>query len=391
MDLDQPLIPPPDGVTQNLHDPPSNRALAYVTLVITISTSGLSLGLRLYSDIFKARKVRKELFLASSAYITYLAFCACAIWGLGFITFIHTWDIRYRDLMGILHQVHVATCFYAATMLGVKSAILLEWIRIFVPRGTRNYFFWTAYVLIVLNVGFYSSAIVAASLSCIPERAIWDLRVKGKCINPRAIDIAGAAINVVIDFSIFILAQRVIWTLHMTPKKKIGVSLTFGVGLFACFAAIFRLVESVKLNGSKDQVYDSAPTALWAIGEMASAFIIFSAPSIPRLFRHHDGLMSRIFKNRSSSSSRRQKGAPSSNRPQDITPVVDGDHPYRVIHEATIASEESHGTQLAVLRAPYQAGDSVGRGGVLCSRDFSVTVEYNPDEAKDLMYRNHYG
>jgi hypothetical protein len=116
-------------------------------------------------------------------------------------------------------------------MLSLKTAIMKEWIDIFVPRGTRNTFFWISCGIIAYNVAFYSAAIIAANLSCIPQNAIWDVTVHGKCFNYKAMEMAGAAINLVSDLIILILPQRVIWTLNMSTSRKLGVSFIFAIGI----------------------------------------------------------------------------------------------------------------------------------------------------------------
>ncbi len=114
----------------------------------------------------------------------------------------------------------------------LKAAILLEWIRIFVPPGTRNLFFWTSTILIGLHTTFYIAWVITENLSCIPHRRIWDLTIPhGKCIDVRLIYLPVAAINLFADIIILLLPQRTIWTLHMTIKKKIGVALVFAIGI----------------------------------------------------------------------------------------------------------------------------------------------------------------
>lgn len=113
----------------------------------------------------------------------------------------------------------------------IKVAILLEWLHIFVPRGTRNYFFWIAHALMWINILFYSGAIIMLNLSCQPHAKYWDRLLPGKCVSDRPLDIASAIVNFLVDLGILCLPQKVIWTLNIPSQKRIGVSAVFSLGL----------------------------------------------------------------------------------------------------------------------------------------------------------------
>lgn len=85
--------------------------------------------------------------------------------------------------------------------------------------------------LIVANVLLYLSGAIATSLACLPLEKLWHPWVPGHCIDRRTLDLCTAAFNLVMDLSILILPQRVIWKLQMTAKRKLGVSLVFSIGL----------------------------------------------------------------------------------------------------------------------------------------------------------------
>lgn len=116
-------------------------------------------------------------------------------------------------------------------MLVTKPAILVEWVRIFVPRGTRNFFYWACYAALLFNVLYYIAAIISVNLACTPYRAIWDISIKGRCINSKALITSATAINLVSDIIILLLPQKIIWGLHISTKKKFGISVAFAIGV----------------------------------------------------------------------------------------------------------------------------------------------------------------
>ena len=124
----------------------------------------------------------------------------------------------------------LATNLFAVTIMLIKAAILLEWLRIFVAPGTRNYFYWITVVLLCIDFLFYSAAIISVNLTCIPHAKIWNRLLPGKCIDSKSVDITSAVINFVIDVVALILPQKVIWGLNMPFEKRLGVSAIFIVG-----------------------------------------------------------------------------------------------------------------------------------------------------------------
>lgn len=66
--------------------------------------------------------------------------------------------------------VHIASHFYSIVMAAMKTVILVEWIQIFVPRGTRNGFVYTSWVAIAVNLTFYIIAIILLNVSARPYR-----------------------------------------------------------------------------------------------------------------------------------------------------------------------------------------------------------------------------
>lgn len=127
--------------------------------------------------------------------------------------------------------MHVGANLIAVTIMIIKGAILLEWIHIFVPPGTRNYFYWTSTVVLYLHTFFYTSWIITKNLSCVPFNRIWDITVTdGGCVEIKHLFLPSASVNLVANMIILFLPQRAIWTLQMSVKKKVGAALIFFIG-----------------------------------------------------------------------------------------------------------------------------------------------------------------
>ncbi|KAI8961148.1 hypothetical protein F5Y11DRAFT_240518 [Daldinia sp. FL1419] len=284
--LDGPALAPPDGIESNFTNPPNMTAMAFAATTLCLVVSSLSVIVRLYSRFFCTRTPVIEDYLVVAAFGTYVGYIYVTYWlleDIGF--FVHQWDIRVKDMTTHLYIVHIGTNLYSATMIVMKASIPKEWCRIFAPHQHRSAFYWICHIIMVLNIIFYSIAILVENFSCFPHERIWDQLIPGRqCLNVNAILIAGASINIVLDFMILMLPQKVIWGLQMSKSKKIGVSLVFTIGLFACTSAVARLAYTVKYYFTDDKAYWLGALSLWCIAEMTCMFFIFAGPAIPAAF-----------------------------------------------------------------------------------------------------------
>jgi hypothetical protein len=165
---------------------------------------------------------------------------------------VHQWDVLVRDTIDFSYVspkpqlvcilpftanalafewVYIGGLLYNSAVAPIKVAIVMEWMRIFCPH-VRNYFYWTCQVIMWLNIVYYTCAMIIEAAQCIPQEKIWDPTVlEGSCLDTKKAVLTTASVNVVSDLVIFLAPQRVIWSLQLTTRKKIGVAVVFSVGL----------------------------------------------------------------------------------------------------------------------------------------------------------------
>ncbi|RYC59084.1 hypothetical protein CHU98_g7126 [Xylaria longipes] len=137
------------------------------------------------------------------------------------------------------------------------------------------------YTSVILS--FLVASVFALSFACIPYQRNWDFTVPGKCIKKSELEITSAAIHFASDIVILILPQKVIWSLHMSLKKKLGVSVIFSLGVLACISAILRLVSTIEYSTAPDVTYAVSAVILWALAEMTCGFIVLGMPTAPKV------------------------------------------------------------------------------------------------------------
>ncbi|KAI1361701.1 hypothetical protein F5Y08DRAFT_314086 [Xylaria arbuscula] len=285
MDPNRPGLEPPDGVIPDFDNPPNDNGQANAGIVICLLIVFISVSLRAYSKLFCVKQVHFEDYLALVALGPYIGF----VWGVYSLMnltgyFVHQWNVHIKVLPDALYVIYISTALFEATMGTLKTAILREWIRLFVPRGTKNRFYWACVILICLNILYYTASILASALSCSPHEKIWNKSLPGKCVDNKVIFVSSASINVVSDLAILILPQKIIWNLHTTKQKKIAVSSVFAIGVIACLVAAVRLGEAVVFLLSEDVIYHISSVSLWCLAELSVAFLVFSLPAIPKAF-----------------------------------------------------------------------------------------------------------
>ncbi|KAJ3575422.1 hypothetical protein NPX13_g4037 [Xylaria arbuscula] len=249
--LNGPALAPPPGVTSNLEHPPNSNVLGIVVTTLCLAISTVVFVLAAYAKLFCIKKVHIEDFFVLASYF-----------------------------------LHVGSLLYSVSIMLLKVAILVQWIRIFVPRGSKGSFYWTSYVLTLANVLLYSSIVISICTACRPYNRIWDETADGTCgANREIIYIAGAVGNLVSDVIITLLPQRVIWKLQVKTQKKIGIAFIFFVGLLTIIAGGFKVDASVHLYLDDDKIYQTSGVAVWAFAEVTCVLLVYCVPSIPKIFK----------------------------------------------------------------------------------------------------------
>ncbi|KAI0014735.1 hypothetical protein F4780DRAFT_788472 [Xylariomycetidae sp. FL0641] len=285
--LDGLALAPPAGITPELVNPPNRNGLGLAVTTVCLVVATIALLLAAYAKLRCVKKAHVEDFFVFSGYGLTIGVCYCLYaisTGVGF--YVHQWNVRVRDLAHMFYLVHVGSILYSVAIMIFKIAILLQWARLFVPRGHKGSFYWTCRTLILLNILLYVIIVVTICASCKPFRRLWDKTVPGTCaVSREAIDVATAVGNLISDLVILVLPQRVIWKLQLKMEKKIGIAFIFVAGVFALLSAGFRVDASSRFLRTEDKTYDITEVAFWALAELTCAILIFCVPSIPKIFK----------------------------------------------------------------------------------------------------------
>ncbi|KAI1170036.1 hypothetical protein F4777DRAFT_570789 [Nemania sp. FL0916] len=285
--LNGPALKPPPGITANFTHPHNLNAYAHASLTIFLVLSTIAVAGRVYARWVYLKCAHLGDYLLLISYLLYVA-CVALVWKLTEFPglFVHQWDFLVRDLIPYLHISFVVSNVFVVCLPTLKVAICLEWIHLFSPPGTRKFVFWTSYFVIALNVVFYFISLVLTNIACVPYEHTWNKLLPGTCTrsDTAKTGVAGAVINFVSDIIIFVIPQRTIWNLQMPVRRRLGVSIVFAMGIFACTAATARLVFSEKRGASDDFTYSFAAVAITALTEALCGLLVMCIPAIPKAY-----------------------------------------------------------------------------------------------------------
>ncbi|KAF9885399.1 hypothetical protein FE257_012921 [Aspergillus nanangensis] len=177
-----------------------------------------------------------------------------------------------------LAKIRLATqILYTLSSSFIKISILLLYRRLF--PNLRWFIFITIAFLAAMSIAF----ILAAVFQCNPVSKLFSPLEQDhvvSCFPPLAFWCDVSATFLATDLWIFLLPVWTVIRLQMSRRKKCIVMGLFGLGLFACGAAIARMFYVIKLYAGHDPSWDVVPVYICSVAEIALALIACSVPPL---------------------------------------------------------------------------------------------------------------
>ncbi len=139
---------------------------------------------------------------------------------------------------------------YGPTIFFAKLALFLLYFRIFsCDRGTKN----AIYLGIFSNLLFYAAAVTVFGVFGVrrPGETWLSNAETARYQKAYLMAYVQGSFGVVSDIYIFVLPMPVLWNLHMTPRKKLGVGSVFFAGLMYVHLNTFSTVSDPFIEFSK--------------------------------------------------------------------------------------------------------------------------------------------
>ncbi|KAI4226348.1 MAG: hypothetical protein L6R36_003244 [Xanthoria steineri] len=283
-----PAMHPPPGVSPDFNAPDPLHAVNVFSIIFCLSLCTILLAIQLCTKKLLMHGLLLEDYVTILGWVIFVPYC-----GLGLQLIYgnrgnkHQWDVSIAQMAGFANIANIVCIIYVLLMLMIKSAVLLQYLRIFVPQRNRS--FYLAWILIAINIVFNIGLALTLAFQCVPRRKIWAPWLPGRCINVGATLMISAVSNTVTDFATLLLPMYTIWNLQLPLKRKLGISAVFTIGLFGCAASLVRLVFAFELIRSEDMTYLLAIEYHWALAEITSGMVCCCLTCFPKLCRHLAG------------------------------------------------------------------------------------------------------
>lgn len=121
----------------------------------------------------------------------------------------------------------VASLSYSAAAMFIKLSLLAFYLRL---APNNRIFIILVYVMIFVSIGFGLGSILTAGLQCIPISMLWDITVKGKCVDINKFYFANAGLNIFTDLMIYGLPIPTLWKLRLPVVQRVGLCVVLGLG-----------------------------------------------------------------------------------------------------------------------------------------------------------------
>ena len=117
-------------------------------------------------------------------------------------------------------------CYLGATWI-VKTSILLLYRRLFGCKRWFNRLIWLMIGFIAVN---QILQLFLSVFSCRPVNALWNMTLRGDCININLAALIFGSLNVVIDLILLIMPIPLVWRLRIEMRWRLQLVAIFLLG-----------------------------------------------------------------------------------------------------------------------------------------------------------------
>ncbi|KAK3898652.1 hypothetical protein C8A05DRAFT_47082 [Staphylotrichum tortipilum] len=247
------------------------------TLWLLTALSAAFLALRVYCKFLRHRGLwwDDHLLIASwLALVADSAFISVCI-NIGFGRPLSQFNMKNLDIF--LLYSNLAGTFSILAALWSKTSFAVTVLRI--SSGWLKALVW--FIIITVNACL-GVAVAITWAQCTPIEKVWRPHLEGTCW-PKGVqihyNIFTAVYSGTMDIVLSILPWKIIWTLTMNRKEKIGVMIAMSMGVFAGITSIIKITQLPSISNS---TFTESTTQLVILAAAESAITIIAA-SIPIL------------------------------------------------------------------------------------------------------------
>ncbi|MCJ1326111.1 hypothetical protein MMC10_002775 [Thelotrema lepadinum] len=277
-----PTAPNLDGSPPNFDDPESLATTITATLSVFATLATLSVATRFYTNTTTKRGLGLDDWLSLCALVLQLV-------SVGIVLsvrdmFRHAWNTPASAYdSAFAKKTYAVGLLYGPAIFFARTAILVLQLRVF---ECKKWFRRLSYGLIALIAIVNWSSIPVWSVLCAPRLGgAWDLELLIECVPLSYYSVVVAAMGTFFDIVMLILPQPIIWSLNLSLKRKVGLALTFMIGVIATIASALNIYYRIMGIDSVDVTWDMGNSLITVFVEAYVIIIVGCVPALATLWK----------------------------------------------------------------------------------------------------------
>jgi hypothetical protein len=217
--------------------------------------------------------------------------------------------MRRKETNDYTQYFYIEQWIYQVVIVATKISIVLLYLRIF-PKEVSKRFQHISWGVIAGLLAYGTGFCIYFAVECRPISYFWnqwDGEHEGVCLDTQTAIYVNSAFNIFFDLVVFFLPVPKLIALQVRDtRRKVGVILTFLVGLFVTICSIVRLKYLSNLDNLINATYNYNDIALWSGLEGDVGVICACMPTIagPVLYFFREKIGSKLSSYTKSSSSK---------------------------------------------------------------------------------------
>ncbi|KAF2095893.1 hypothetical protein NA57DRAFT_78668 [Rhizodiscina lignyota] len=180
--------------------------------------------------------------------------------------------------------VLVNNVLYIVTTNLTKASIVVQYLRLFRGKWMRR----ACWVTLCCLFAAAMYGIFAGIFICVPIRKFWRPGAKGHCLSAQTVWLGAAGINIVMDWTVWIIPMPTVSRLRLPRRQMIGVFAVFALGGFICATSIARLtlvhIAAVQDENTRASVGSVTWSAIEANVGIICACLMAMKPLVTKFF-----------------------------------------------------------------------------------------------------------
>ncbi|KAL4937822.1 hypothetical protein BDV06DRAFT_202191 [Aspergillus oleicola] len=194
---------------------------------------------------------------------------------------LHVSEVDQEDLIYTMKMIIPMQSLYGVGLSLIKTSLMVLYYRLF---GTKRSIRIAIYITGAVVWAWGFSIVLESFLLCQPIEFNYNPFLPGgTCGHRNAAFVVAGVLNMFTDFMVMLLPVPYIWKLQLPIGRKIGLVVTFCLGLFVSAISMVRVFSLISID-FEDATYTLPMPLMWSIVEEQLAIVAANLPILRHVF-----------------------------------------------------------------------------------------------------------